>query len=215
MARWLPPSRRFVRAASLRASMGGIAGHLRSAPLLATCLVGFNVLFSMVATFTYVSFHLAAPPFRLGTAALGSVFLVYVAGAILTPFAGRWLDRFGYRAVFAAAIAFAAAGVLSTLVPRLAAVLAGLTVCAAGVFVCQSAASSHVGTVAGRSRSGAAGLYVAFYYLGGTVGATLPGVVWRAGGWPACVALIVAMQIITGALATYFWRPAAAPTPRP
>jgi predicted MFS family arabinose efflux permease len=206
LSRWLPPSRRFVREADLRASLRGIAGHLRNPRLLAACLVGFDVLFSIVATFTYVSFHLAAPPYRLGTAALGSVFLVYTVGAVATPYAGRWLDRLGYRAAFAAAASVAASGMLLTLVPHLGAVLAGLTVCAAGTFVCQSAASSHVGTAAGRSRSGAAGLYVAFYYLGGTAGATVPGIVWRAGGWRACVALVVAVQLGTAALASVFWR---------
>jgi predicted MFS family arabinose efflux permease len=213
LARWLPPSRRFVRETSLRASLRGIAAHLGSPRLLAACLVGFNVLFSMVATFTYVSFHLAEPPFRLGTAALGSIFLVYLAGAVTTPVAGRWLDRLGYGAAFAAASSIAAAGMLLTLVPRLGAVLVGLAVCAAGVFVCQSAASSQVGSTPGRSRSAAAGLYVAFYYLGGTAGATLPGVVWRTGGWHACVGLVVSVQLATGALAALAWRPRPAAGP--
>jgi predicted MFS family arabinose efflux permease len=208
LRRALPPSRCFVGERTLAASLRGIFGHLRSPRLVAACVVGFNVLFSMVATFTYVSFYLAAPPFRLGTAALSSIFLVYLAGAVATPAGGRWLDRFGYRAVFAAAIAFAAAGLLLTLIPHLGAVLVGLAMCAGGVFVCQSAASGHVGTVTGRARSGAAGLYVACYYLGGTVGATVPGAIWRAGGWPACVALVVGVQLTTAALALVFWRPA-------
>jgi len=40
-------------------------GHLRNPPLAATYAVGFCVLFTLIATFTYVNFYLAAPPFRL------------------------------------------------------------------------------------------------------------------------------------------------------
>jgi hypothetical protein len=37
--------------------------------LVATFAVGFNVLFSLVGVFTSITFHLAAAPFRLSTAA--------------------------------------------------------------------------------------------------------------------------------------------------
>jgi predicted MFS family arabinose efflux permease len=210
LGRWLAASRRFVRAPSVRDSLRALASHATNPMVLAACLVGFNVLFSIVAVFTYVAFHLAAPPFRLGPAGLGAIFFVYLLGAVTTPIAGRWLDRVGYRAVFAAAAACAAAGVLTTLVPHLAILLGGLAVCAAGTFVCQSAAGSFVGAAAGYARSSATGLYVACYYAGGTAGATLPGLAWRSGGWPACVALVVAVQLATAALALLLWRPALA-----
>jgi len=53
--------------------------------------------------------------------------------------------------------------------PALAAVVLGLTLLAAGVFACQAAAQSQVGTVAGDARSSAAGLYISLFYIGGTV----------------------------------------------
>ena len=78
--------------------------------------------------------------------------------------------------------------------------------CSIGVFLCQSAASSCVGVVAGHARSSAAGLYVGCYYLGGTVGAVVPGLIWAMGGWTACVTLIVAVQFLTVSLVICFWR---------
>ena len=44
---------------------------------------------------------------------------------------------------------------------------------------------------------------------GGSAGATLGGLFWGRGGWPACVALIASVQALTIALALAFWRPAA------
>ena len=54
--------------------------HLRNPRLLATYAVGFGVLFNFIATFTYLSFHLAAPPFNKSPAFLGSIFVVYLVG---------------------------------------------------------------------------------------------------------------------------------------
>ena len=50
--------------------------HLKNSRLLATYCIGFCVLFSLVATFTYITFYLAEPPFHLEPAALGSIFFV-------------------------------------------------------------------------------------------------------------------------------------------
>ncbi len=46
-----------------------------------------------------------------------------------------------------------------------------------------------------------------FYYLGGSGGSAIPGFFWAHGGWPACVALIVAVQVLTISLALIFWQP--------
>src|SRR5262249_47857562 len=74
-----------------------LAAHLTSKPLLGTYAAGFCVLFTQIAMFTYVTFHLADPPFELTTAALGWLFVVYLAGAIITPVSGRWIDAYGHR----------------------------------------------------------------------------------------------------------------------
>jgi YNFM family putative membrane transporter len=203
----LPPARHFVPERNVLASLAGYRAHLQNRELWAAYAVGFNVLFSNVAAFTYVSFYLAAPPFELGTGALGSVFLVYLIGLVLTPVGGRALDRFGYRAVFAVAVSAAAAGVLLTLLHPLVVILGGLALCASGTFVCQAAATSYVGGAARRARSSAVGLYVTCYYAGGTVGALAPALAWHAAGWPGCVLFIVAVQAVTAAVALAFWRP--------
>ena len=62
--------------------------HLRNPRLVATYAVGFCVMFSLLGTFTYVNFYLAAPPFGLSTAALGLLFVVYLVGAVVTPTRG-------------------------------------------------------------------------------------------------------------------------------
>jgi predicted MFS family arabinose efflux permease len=204
---WLPPGRRFTRARRTGSAVTPLLRHLRNPRLVATYAVGFCVMFTLLATFTYINFYLAAPPFHLSTSALGLLFVVYLIGAVITPVAGRAIDRMGHRFALVAAFSAGATGVLLTLVHSVPVIMAGLTLACTGVFVGNSAGSSYVGSAATESRASAVGLYVTFYYLGGSAGSAIPGYNWNHGGWPACVALIVAVQIVTISLALIFWKP--------
>jgi predicted MFS family arabinose efflux permease len=203
------PAERRERPRSDPGFAGAAAAHLKNPRLAAAYGVGFCVLFSLTSTFTYINFYLAAPPFNLLPASLGTLFFVYLAGAVITPASGRYIDRYGHRAVLAAAISAGIAGVLLTLVHRLMAVIAGLTICSSGVFIAQACSNSFVGIAARRNRALAVGLYVTAYNLGGSAGAALPGFLWRSGGWPACVTLIVCVQALTITLALRLWSKAA------
>ena len=113
---WLPPETRPNVGIRRRKRPGSsIRSHLRHPQLLATYAVGFCMLCTQVAMFTYVPFLLAAPPFSLSTAALGLIFLTYLVGAAVTPFAGRGIDAYGHRAVLVVALGLCASGALLTL----------------------------------------------------------------------------------------------------
>jgi predicted MFS family arabinose efflux permease len=191
-----------ARPAGHRRSIGRL---LRNGQLVATDVVGFCVLFTQVAMFTYVTFYLSDPPYVLSTAALGWLFVVYLVGAAVTPIAGRWIDSRGYRVGLSAGVGIGVLGAALTLTPWLAAIVAGLALVATGVFISQATASSYIGSVTQEDRGLAVGLYSTFYYAGGSLGGALPAAVWSRGGWPACVALVVLVQLATGALALRFW----------
>jgi MFS transporter, YNFM family, putative membrane transport protein len=205
---WLPQEKRPNWQASQESGLeGSIRSHLRHPQLLATYAVGFFMLCTQVAMFTYVPFHLAAPPFSLSTAQLGLIFLTYLVGAAVTPFAGRGIDAYGHRVVLVLALALCATGALLTLVSSLFIVGSGLALFATGVFFAQATSSSHVAHHAEQGRGLAIGLYATCYYIGGSVGGALPAVVWDAGGWPACVAFLLAVQVTMLVIAWKVWKP--------
>jgi predicted MFS family arabinose efflux permease len=184
-----------------------LIASLTSRALLGTYAAGFCVLFTQIAMFTYVTFHLAAPPFLLSTAALGWLFAVYLAGAVVTPISGGWINAYGYRATLTIAMALGAAGSLLTLGHTLAVVIVGLALVCSGVFVAQAAANGYIGVAAKSDRGLAVGMYATCYYIGGSVGGALPAVFWNSGGWPACVALVIVVQVMTAVLGWMFWGP--------
>jgi predicted MFS family arabinose efflux permease len=202
----LPPSRQVVVRRPLGASLRDMRQHLYNGGLVATFAVGFSILLVLVATFTYVTYPLAARPFNLGPVGLGSLFLVYLLGVVVTPIGGRLIDRYGHRRCLLIALAAAAAGLACTLVASLTAVVVGLALCSAAIFVCQAATASYMGLIAGKARASAAGLYASFYYLGGAAGAFLPGLFWHLGGWHATVGFLTGMLLLTATIAATCWK---------
>lgn len=204
---WLPLSTRFQRAEGFAHAFAGAKTHLRNPRLLANFATGGAVLFSLVGAFTYANFYLAAPPFGLNSAQLGSIFFVYLLGVVVTPLSGRFLDRYGFRRAALLFCTMMVGGLALTLLHSLASVIAGLAVFSSGVFIAQSAATVQTGAIAGRARSSAAGLYVTFYYLGGSLGATVTDVVWQRWKWPGCVVLLGSVAAFSLLLAYLSSRP--------
>lgn len=202
----LPRERNLVRPESLAASLRQMVSHLKKPPLLATYAVGFGVLFNFIAIFTYISFVLAAPPFDLSATIIGSIFVVYLAASITTPMTGKAVRRFGRRNYGIAAIGGWIVGVLLLLVPSLPVIVLGLTLCAICGFMVQAMSTSFVAGHATSGKSSAVGLYGTAFYVGGSVGATLPGLAWATGGWPATVAMTIAMLAIMGMIIALAWR---------
>jgi MFS transporter, YNFM family, putative membrane transport protein len=209
---WLPRGTRRPPQTTQRADQRFIyqvQGLLRNRRLLATYAVGFNVLFSMVGVFTWITFYLSAPPFHLSTTALSSLFFVYLIGLVVTPAAGYLITQVGLRAGIAGAILCSIVGVLLTLEQSLPLVIVGLTLLSSGVFISQTASSSHLRVASpSGARVTSAGLYITCYYLGGATAGVLPGAFWAIGGWPACVAFIVSMQVVALVIALVGWRTA-------
>jgi predicted MFS family arabinose efflux permease len=201
----LPHERRFVRSEGLLASGRQMLAHFRNGQLVATYAVGFGVLFNFICTFTYVSFHLAAAPYNLSSSALGAIFVVYLVGSVLTPWIGWAVTRFGRRHFMIWVIALWVAGIALTLAPSLPLIILGLAVSAGCGLICQAISTGYVTITAKAGRSSAVGLYVTSFYIGGSFGAALGGIAWTLAGWPACVALVVAMLLVMAGIVYFAW----------
>ena len=204
---WLPLAKNFVPAESLNQVVAHAKAHLGNPRLLANFGTGASVLLALVGCFTYANFYLAGPPFHLNSAQLGSIFFVYLLGVVITPQSGRFLDHFGFRHTTALYCGMMVVGLLLTLIKLLPIVIVGLALFSSGVFVAQAATTVQTGAIAGRARSSAAGLYVTFYYLGGTIGATLTDWFWQRLGWPGCIAFLVGVSLVSVLLARASSRP--------
>jgi predicted MFS family arabinose efflux permease len=201
----LPRERQFVRSLGFAAAARQMLAHLGNPRLLAIYAVGFGVLFNFIGTFTYVSFHLAGPPYFFTPTLLGALFATYLGGSFAVPWVGRAILLFGRRRFVLAVIAVWITGALLLLAPPVGIIIFGLFLCATCGMICQAVSTGYVITTAKEGRSSAAGLYASTFYIGGSAGAFLMGLVWNATGWTGCVAAIVATQVIMAAIVALAW----------
>jgi YNFM family putative membrane transporter len=189
--------------AGLAESWRGMAGHLRNRRLVGAYLVGTTMFFGWMGLFTYLPYLLSAPPFRLSTGLVSSVFLVYAVGVVVSPLAGRLSTRVAPTLLVAIGLTVEAVGLLATLHASLPAIITGLLLVVAGTFTAQAVLPAFVNQQARGAKGGASALYLTFYYLGGTLGSWLPGMAWERWGWPGVLAACtgaVAIGIAANAL---------------
>ncbi len=201
----LPRERQFVRSGGLVLSFAQMFRHFRDRRLVATFAIGFGVLFNFIAAFTYVSFHLAGPPYFFSPTLLGALFLTYLVSSPLLPWTGRAIALFGRRRLVLGTIVVWIAGALLLLAPPVWIIIAGLTLCAICGMLCQTISTGYVTLTAKEGRSSAVGLYASTFYVGGSAGAFLTGIAWTTAGWSGCVATIVAMQVIMAIIVLAAW----------
>lgn len=163
------------------------------------CAMGSFAIFSSI--FNYLPFRLTARPFNFSTELTTLLYLVYVVGIFMGPVAGQISNRLGSgNTLLGGSIVFGGALVL-ILLPSITAVILGLLGICTGFFTVHAAA---VGTlnrklISGQGRANA--LYVLFYYLGGWLGITLSGFIYKQGSWNAMVcacAVLLIIPILTG-----------------
>ncbi|MBK5960949.1 hypothetical protein CCR97_22490 [Rhodoplanes elegans] len=202
----LDKERHFVRSEGLKASLRQMMRHLVDPRLIPLYAVGFGVLFNFIAVFTYVNFHLAGPPYGFSPSMLGLIFLTYLVGSATVPSIGRAVARFGRRRFVLGLLILWGIGALLLLTPAVWSILIGLTLCATCGMMCQGVSTGAVTATAKEGRSSAVGLYMTVFYVGGSAGASLPGLAWAYGGWPATVAMVLAVITAMATVVALFWR---------
>lgn len=191
----LPPSRNFVVRHGFNTlrhvHTWGLL--LRDAALRKLFAVGFILMSVFVTLFNYTGFRLSEAPYHLGQAAISNMFLVYVFGIVVSPWAGTVADRYGRRLPMTAGLASMGLGAVLTLGSSLWLILLGIFFITIGFFGAHAVASGWVGRLAGRAKGHAASLYLLFYYLGSSIVGSAGGWFWQHEGWAGVVTLTASL----------------------
>lgn len=188
--RYLPASSNFGGRGHSQPSRRGLALNgllvcLKNRRLLGAYIVGPCIFFAFIGLFTYLPYYLERPPFNLSTLLVSSIFVVYLVGAISGPLSGRLGDRFGRSRLIAGGIALMIIGLILTLIPILLVTFVALLILCFGMFAVQSSTNAYIGDNVGKGEGmgSAVSLYQMFFYLGGSVGGFIPGLLWQSSGW--------------------------------
>jgi MFS transporter, YNFM family, putative membrane transport protein len=158
------------------------------------CAAGGFAVFSSV--FNYLPFRLEAPPFNFSTEMTTSLYVVYVVGIFMGPISGQLCNRIGCGNVLIGGCVLLGISLALVLQPSVLAVVTGLVGICAGFFTIHAAAVGCLNRklFSGQGRGNA--LYVLFYYMGGWLGITGTGFVFKHSGWNAVIYVCAVVLLI-------------------
>ncbi|HET7776278.1 MAG TPA: MFS transporter [Azospira sp.] len=205
--RLLPPARHFTPRSLEPKLLLGDVGRIYADPGLPWLFVtAFLIMGSFVGLYNYLGFRLSLPPYGLGPAAIGAIFLLYAVGSASSALAGQLVDRLGRSRIVLLMSLCMALGIGITLAPTLPLIIFGLAVFTFGYFAVHAVASGWVGRRAGPRRGLVSALYLSSYYLGGGVIGSATGWPWIHGGWPGVAAALLGCVAAVVAIAVYLSR---------
>lgn len=205
--RLLPPARHFQsRSMGPRILWQDIVRIYKDPGLPWLFATAFLIMGAFVSIYNYLGFRLSAPPYNLGPAAIGAIFLLYAVGSASSALAGHLADRYGRSLIMRSMIGTMAVGVLATLNSHLSVIIAGLALFTFGYFATHAIASGWVGFRAGERRGLVSALYLSSYYLGSSFLGSTSGPLWSHFGWSGMVCgLMLCVGLVFG-IALYLTR---------
>jgi MFS transporter, YNFM family, putative membrane transport protein len=180
-----------------------ILALLRSKPFLWSYASIFCLFFVFAALMNFLPFELKRINPASRETGVGLLYLGYGMGLLVSLNTRRIIGYFGREVdAIAVGILVFALGTLSFMMEKYLVMFLGMFVFCAGLFTSHSLLSGLVNKLALDNIAIANGLYISFYYTGGTLGSVLPGAVFQRYGWQAFLLQLLVMI----ALAFFFTR---------
>ncbi len=146
----------------------------------------FCLFFVFAALMNFLPFELKRinPAFK--ETGIGLLYLGYSMGIVVSLNTRRLIKRFGNEAdAISMGIVIFGVATLFFLIENYVVMFLTMFVFCAGLFTSHSLLSGFVNKLAQQNKAIANGLYICFYYTGGTLGSVLPGAIFQRFGWSA------------------------------
>jgi len=144
----------------------------------------FCLFFVFAALMNFLPFELKLMNPTSGEAGIGVLYLGYSMGIFVSLNSRAIIRFFGNEPdAIRAGIVIFALGTLTFMVENYPVMFIGMFIFCTGLFMAHSLLSGFVNKLAEENKAIANGLYISFYYTGGTLGSVLPGVVFERYGW--------------------------------
>ena len=188
---------RDARMTYTRPRFSEIAGLLRQKEFLWLYLAIFCLFFVFSALMNILPFELRKMGPVLGEAGIGLLYLGYSMGILVSVNTRPIIRFFGSEtAAISAGIVIFFVGTVIFMVEKYSVMFIGMFVFCTGLFMAHSLLSGFVNKLARENKAIANGVYISFYYTGGTIGSFLPGAVFERYGWQMFLTSLLGMLIL-------------------
>jgi YNFM family putative membrane transporter len=177
-----------------RPRLAEIIALLRSKPYAYIYASIFCLFFVFAALMNFLPFELKRIDPASRETGVGLLYLGYSMGLLVSLNTRRIIGYFGGEVkAIAVGILIFAFGTLFFMVEKYLVLFLGMFIFCAGLFTAHSLLSGLVNKLARDNKAIANGLYISFYYTGGTLGSVLPGAVFQRFGWQVFLVQLLVM----------------------
>lgn len=175
-----------------------VAALLRKPPFFWLYTGIFSIFFVFSAMMNFLPFALKTIAPQAGGAGVGFLYFGYAMGIFVSLSSRRIIAIFGNEsdAVRAGIIIFLT-GTTIFFVEQYVVMFVAMFVFCTGLFMAHSLLSGFVNKLSSTNKAIANGVYISFYYMGGTLGSFLPGPIFEWYGWSGFLLFLQAMLLVS------------------
>ena len=168
-----------------------VMGVLHNKVFLNIYLMMFGIFFVFQAILNFLPFQLQSLEQSIGYGKVGMMYAGYIVGFIIS-IRILWLIRFfgNETKMMVIGIIVYFLGIQIFHISDYGVMFGGMFILCAGFFIIHSTASGLISKLAHQNRAISNGLYISFYYAGGTLGTFAPGVFFEYLGWHMFLVLL-------------------------
>lgn len=193
------------RASMERMRLRAVSEVLSSRRFTIIYLMIFSMFFMFAAVLNFIPFRMREINSGSSTMLIGVMYTGYIMGIVtslnslklIKMFKGETNTVFGGLTIFMLSL-------LLFVSTNIYVMFLGMFIFCAGMFMTHTVASGYLNKLADSNKGVTNGLYVAFYYSGGTLGSILPGLIYENSSWNfflLFLGLFMLSTIISGRLA--------------
>jgi YNFM family putative membrane transporter len=161
------------------------------------CVAILCVFFVFQGLLNFLPFELKNIDGNTGGGKTGLMYAGYIVGIAVALNVTRVIRFFGGEPrAMAAGMLIYIAGLQIFHVRSFTVMFLSMFVFCLGMFMVHSLAAGYINKLAGERKSITNGLYLSFYYAGGTLGTFLPGIFYHHWGWHAFVAVLTVVLLL-------------------
>ncbi|WP_316833260.1 MFS transporter [Pedobacter aquatilis] len=200
--KFFPESQHFKpERSSVQNKLEQMAGFIKDPLMIRLYVIGSIMVGTFVSIYNYLTFRLAAAPFKLSHFWVALIFVMYAFGVIGAIIARKLAEVYALRKVLQAFVGLLVLGTLLMLFDKLWLTIVGLGTITMAFFAAHTMASRMVASHAINGKSAATSLYWLFYYLGSGIIGSLSGYLLHASNWQTFILSLSAL-VSTGLLLT-------------
>lgn len=175
---------------------------------LTVYLVIFSVFFAFASLLNFLPFRLTELGGRTSEFKIGLMYSGYLMGIVVSLNSTRFVRLLGSepKTIITGLIVYAAM-ILFFNAESVAIIFVSMFIFCGGMFLVHSTASGYINKHARNNKGLINGLYVSFYYTGGTIGSYFPGFIYKRYGWFYFVAfLFLVLCFALGVASSYYFK---------